>query len=69
MMNESIDSSKMLKKLYNEFVSTIKVNMRTTHNGEEIFIHDVLMDMHFIGHEMDKYGASPKVQRDREGIP
>ena len=58
-MQDSRDPRKM-KGLYTEFCNIIKQNMRTTHNGEEIFLHDVLMDMNFVGHE-GEYGGQPQI--------
>jgi len=42
-----------MKDFYTEFTDVVKQNLRPTHKGEEIFIHDILFDMHFIGQEVN----------------
>jgi hypothetical protein len=45
------DPRKHIRDFYREFCDSMKSNMRTTHSGEEVFLHDLLLDMNFLGHE------------------
>lgn len=61
-----------MNSFYQEFCDIIQQNLRTTHNGEEIYLHDVLMDLGFIVHEKQNLPAGTEdeaVRRDRYGVP
>lgn len=59
-----------MKKFYAEFVEIVNKNLRPTHKGEEIFIHDILFDLHFLGQEETQAdGKKKSIRRDRDGIP
>ena len=45
------DPRKYIRDFYKEFCKAIKNNTRTTHNGEEVYIHDILMDLNLLSHE------------------
>ena len=71
------DPRRYIRDFYKEYCEVIKNNMRTTHNGEEVYLHDILMDMNLLGHEgscnVGKVNCGHKkegdVWRDNQGIP
>lgn len=59
-----------MKRFYTEFVEIVNKNLRPTHKGEEIFIHDILFDMNFLGQEENQGdGKKRSIKRDRDGVP
>lgn len=69
------DPRKTIRDFYQEFCDALKNNLRATHNGEEVYLHDVLMDLNLLGHEGQwkhtRFSRRDKddVLRDRDGIP
>jgi len=48
-IEERAENPRKMKNFYTEFTEILNKNLRPTHKGEEVFIHDLLFDMHFIG--------------------
>ena len=50
-IEDRAENPRKMKNFFAEFTESVNKNLRPTHRGEEIFIHDILFDMHFIGQE------------------
>lgn len=69
-IEDRAENPRKMKQFFTEFTEIVNKNLRPTHKGEEIFIHDILFDMHFIGQEqIRENGKKSSILRDKDGIP